>query len=60
MYAYYLKRMPQGDYVTPAGSEKSYTKDIRKARQFFSMEEASRERCTGNEVITTFDAERMV
>ena len=60
MNAYFLKRVPQGDYVTPAGSEKSYTKDIRKARTFASMEDASKERCTGNEVITTFDAERMV
>mgnify|MGYP001578016644 CR=1 FL=1 len=57
MTTYMLKRIPDGVYVAEPGRAKSYTKDIRQARQFKTLQEADKERCTGNEVITTFEIE---
>ena len=50
MYA--IKRTDQGGgYVAPAGSHKSYTKNVRNAQLFTNREDAERNRCPGNEVI---------
>lgn len=50
--SYVLKRTDQGGgYVAPAGSEKSYTKLLSKARRFVTRQEAEAERCPDNEVI---------
>ena len=38
-----------GQYVTPPGSEKSYTTDLTKAQTFRTIEDAERNRCVGNE-----------
>ena len=49
---YLLKRTDQGGgYVAPAGSAKSYTHNINRARRFDTREAAEAERCPGNEVI---------
>lgn len=45
-----LKRMQDGKYVTPSGSEQSYTDRLQNAKLFLSREQASRDRC-GNESI---------
>lgn len=39
-----------GGYVTPAGSERSYTRVLEKARMFATRESAQTEKC-GNEVV---------
>lgn len=47
---YVIKRTDQGGgYVAPAGSKKSYTRDIMNARRFDTKEEAEADRCEGNE-----------
>jgi hypothetical protein len=50
MEAYVIRR-DDGQYVTPPGSEKSYTADVTKARIFRSREEAKIELCPGNETV---------
>lgn len=48
---YVIKRIDQGGgYVAPAGSKRSYTKDILSARRFDTQEEAERDAC-GNEKV---------
>lgn len=44
-----------GQFVTPAGSEHSYTKNLVKARQFDSRAEAERERCQVNERVVPYE-----
>jgi hypothetical protein len=41
----------KGGYVTPPGSEKSYTHDIANARIFSTREKAEAERCVENEIV---------
>jgi len=38
-------------FVAPPGRERSYTKDLRKARVFDRYEDAERERCPENETV---------
>lgn len=53
-----IKRTDQGGgYVARPGAEHSYTKSLRQARRFDTREAAERDRCPGNEVVTTIDAE---
>lgn len=52
---YVLRRAGDNSYVTPAGSAKSYTKDVTKARIFTTREEAVREQCE-NETIVNLDS----
>lgn len=47
----FVLRRDDGKFVTPPGSEKSYTADVTKARIFRSQEEAEIERCPGNETV---------
>lgn len=49
---YVIRRNEDGAYVTPPGSQHSYTKDLRKARLFNTREEAERDKC-GNETIAS-------
>lgn len=50
--SYVIKRTDQGGgYVAPAGSPKSYTHSIEKARKFATREQAEADRCEGNEVV---------
>lgn len=46
-----------GRYVSREGSLSSYTRDIRRARQFAFREEAEANRCPDSETITTIEAE---
>lgn len=41
----------RGGYVAPAGSKRSYVRNIAFARVFITREEAEAERCVENEVI---------
>jgi hypothetical protein len=54
---YIIKRMPDGAYVARPGSPSSYTKQLQTARTFPTREAAERDRCPGNEIVTTPDAE---
>jgi hypothetical protein len=53
---YVIKRVEDNAYVAPPGSPRSYTPNIAKARVWHKREEAERERC-GNEIIVTVEAE---
>lgn len=44
-----------GAFVTPAGSEKSYTREITKARTWNDRDAADRERCVGNERVVPIE-----
>lgn len=48
---YLIKSTEGRGYVTPSGSHKAYTKNIREARKFPTREAAQRELCEGNERI---------
>lgn len=41
------------EYVAPPGSERSFTRDISRARRFTHREQAEADRCPDNEWITT-------
>lgn len=56
---YVIKRTDQGGgYVAPPGSQRSYTREIRRARAFRKSEDAARNCCPGNEVVVWRDDER--
>lgn len=56
---YVIRRTDQGGgYVAPPGQDKSYVRDLRRARTFDSREAAEAERCPENEVIEEFAPER--
>lgn len=50
MMGFVIQRTDQGGgYVTPAGSEKAYTKKLERARVYGTRSEAQRHLCPGNE-----------
>jgi hypothetical protein len=50
--SYILRRTnDRGGYVAPAGSARSYVRNIAFARVFITREEAEAERCVKNEII---------
>ena len=57
----YVLRLNEGArtgwYVAPAGSERSYVKDLRKARRYKTREAAEKDRCEGNERVSTIEDE---
>jgi hypothetical protein len=52
---YVIQNCETGAYVTPSGSEKSYTRDVAQARVFSTKEGASRE-CCGNERVVPLES----
>lgn len=55
--AYVIKRLPDGAYVAPKGSPRSYVRALQCARTFPTKESAEWERCPGNEVVVPADGE---
>lgn len=53
---YLLRRTEDSKFVTPAGSSKSYTDSVRKARKFDTREDAEREACGNERAITLEEA----
>lgn len=53
----YVIQHTDGTYVTPSGSPKSYTKDLRQARCFTCLETAIREMCPENERVVTVESQ---
>jgi len=49
---YVLKRIEDGKFVSKPGSKWSYTFDLKKARIFSSKENAERDKC-GNEIVVS-------
>ena len=61
MVHYVIQRTDQGGgYVTPSGSEKSYTKHIINAQLFTCEASANAERCEGNEVVTPVEIDQIL
>jgi hypothetical protein len=46
-----IVRISDGYFVTPPGSERSYTPFLQAARIFATREKAEKERCSGNEQV---------
>lgn len=52
--SYVLKNNETGKFVAPAGSDKSYTPSLRKARRFETRESAIADAC-GNETAVRYE-----
>jgi len=50
---YVLKRNEDGKFVALPGSKKSYTSNLRDARQFVTREEAECDRCGNERIVNT-------
>jgi len=53
---YVIQRISDGKFVTPPGSPRSYTKDLRKAVTFSTQEDADEGRCPENERVVPLEA----
>jgi len=51
----YVIQRSDGKYVTPPGSERSYTDRLQNARFFLRAEQAEREVCPDNERVVALD-----
>lgn len=55
--SYVIKRLDQGGgYVTPPGSQRSYTQKLQDARKYATREDAERE-CCANEKVSKLEDE---
>lgn len=50
----YLIQRNQGEYVTPPGSLRSYTRSLERAR-LFTLEEARNEKCDNESIVDLYD-----
>ena len=53
----YVIQRHDGQYVTPSGNLRSYTKDLRQARRFADEAAARRELCPDNERVVTVESQ---